>query len=128
MAIIAIWVVVDQCYHLLVAPPIFSHLDLFHVVVDGIAFLGMLRLALAANRIWPLWMAAAQLVVLLGHFAALTMPDGMQRAYWAMTQLPIAIQIVALALGILCHQFRLRRIGAYSDWRPDPNGAAPPPI
>lgn len=127
IAIIATWIVVDQSYHLLVAPPTFSHVDPFHVVVDGVTFLGMLLLALAANRIWPLWMAAAQLVVLFGHFAAMTMPGGMQRAYWAMTQLPIAIQIVALLFGILWHQFRLRQIGTYSDWRPDSDGAVLPP-
>ena len=126
MAIMAIWIVVDQSYHLLVEPPIFSEVDRFHAMVDGVTFLGMLLLALTANRIWPLWVAAAQLVVLLGHFSAMTTPTGMQRAYWAMTQLPIVVQVAALSIGIIYHQVRLRRMGSYADWRPRSDGAAIP--
>jgi len=61
--------------------------------------------------------AAAQLICYSGHIAVFIQPHGMRRAYWAMTQLPPFIQLVALLLGAAAHARRARRWGEYRSWR-----------
>ena len=43
--------------------------------------------------------------------------SGINRAYWAMTQLPPYIQLFALVCGAAFHNRRLQRIGHYRSWR-----------
>jgi hypothetical protein len=88
-----------------------------HVVLDGCELVAIFRLALRANRMWPLWAAAAQLICVSGHVAVFVSPEGMRRAYWALTQLPQYIQLIALVLGAVAHARRFDRIGPYRSWR-----------
>ena len=114
--IIAAWILSDWIYHVLFGPSGFERVDPVHVVLDGAELVAIMWLALRANRMWPLWAAAAQLICVSGHLAAFVDP-GMRRAYWAMTQLPQYIQIVTLMLGALAHARRERRVGRYRSWR-----------
>lgn len=117
-AIIVGWIVCDAIYHIVFGPSGFASVDPFHIVLDGAQLVAILWLALRANRIWPLWAAAAQLICVSGHVAALIEPGGMQRAYWAMTQLPQYIQLTALLFGAAAHARRERRLGGpYRSWR-----------
>jgi hypothetical protein len=110
-------VLVDTVYHLLFGPSGFDRVDPWHVFLD-VTMLGLLMwLALRANRIWPLFVAAAQLLSVTGHIAVLVQPDGMRRAYWAMTQIPQYIQLIALLAGAIAHARRERMIGPYRSWR-----------
>src|SRR6478735_1773010 len=88
-----------------------------HLVFDGGELVAIVWLALRANRRWPLWAAAAQLICFSGHMAVLISPEGMRRAYWAMTQLPPYIQLTSLLLGAVWHARRFERIGPYRSWR-----------
>lgn len=117
-AIIAAWVAVSVIHDLMFGPAGFVHVNVPHAAFDLAELIAILWLALRANRLWPLWAAAAQLICVSGHFAALIEPGGMRRAYWAMTQIPPFIQIAALALGAIAHARRERRIGRYRSWRP----------
>jgi hypothetical protein len=116
-AIISTLFVTDISYHLLFGPSGFDKVDPIHLVLDGAELIAMVWLALKANRMWPLWAAAAQLLCYTGHMSLLIQPHGMKRAYWAMTQLPPFIQIVALLLGVAAHARRQRRWGEYRSWR-----------
>lgn len=116
-AIIVAWVATDVCYHLLSGPSDFDRVDPVHVVLDSWELIAITWLALRANRLWPLFAAAAQLICVLGHVAIVLQPEGLRRAYWAMTQLPPFLQLLALVLGGLAHARRARRIGTYRDWR-----------
>jgi hypothetical protein len=116
-AIIVGWIAADAVYHLLFGFSQFDTVDPVHVVLDGAELVAILWLALRANRLWPLWAAAAQLICVSGHLAAFIEPGGMRRAYWAMTQLPQYIQLVALLLGAAAHARRERRMGRYRSWR-----------
>lgn len=116
-AIIVVWVISDVVYHLLFGPSGFNKVDPVHLLLDGGELVAITWLALRANRLWPLFAAAAQLICFSGHVVALIEPGGMQRAYWAMTQLPPYMQLLALVLGAVAHARRLRRIGAYRSWR-----------
>ncbi len=115
--IIVCWVITDVSYHLVFGPSGFERVDPVHLVLDGAELIAIVWLALRANRMWPLWAAAAQLICVSGHVAVLISPEGMRRAYWAMTQMPPYIQLFALLLGALAHARRFQRIGPYRSWR-----------
>ena len=115
--IIISWVLIDAAYHVAFGPSGFDTVDPVHVVLDGGELVAIMWLALRANRMWPLWAAAAQLLCVSGHIAAFVEVGGMRRAYWAMTQLPQYIQLIALGLGAVAHARRFARIGPYRSWR-----------
>jgi len=114
---IVVWIVADAVYHLLFGPSGFDKVDPVHLVLDGGELAAIVWLALNANRTWPLWAAAAQVICVCGHVALLIEGDGMRRAYWAMTQLPQYIQLLALLLGATAHARRVRLMGRYRSWR-----------
>jgi len=111
------WVLIDAIYHVLFGPSGFDKVDPVHLVLDGGELAAIVWLALNANRTWPLWAAAAQVICVSGHLALLIEGDGMRRAYWAMTQLPQYIQLLALLLGATAHARRVRLMGHYRSWR-----------
>jgi uncharacterized membrane protein len=110
-------VLIDALYHVLFGPSGFDTVDPVHVVLDGAELAAIMWLALRANRVWPLFAAAAQVLCVTGHIAVFIEADGMRRAYWAMTQLPQYIQLTALLCGAIAHARRERIIGPYRSWR-----------
>ena len=116
-AIIVTWVVSDVTYSVIFGPSSFVRVDPARVVLDAGELAAITWLALRANRMWPLWAAAAQLICVSGHVAAFVEPGGMRRAYWALTQLPAYIQLIALVCGAVAHARRFERIGPYRSWR-----------
>jgi len=115
--IISVWIGIDAVNVTLFGSSNFDGADPFEVVLDSSELVAMGWLALRANRMWPLWAAAAQLICVSGHAAAIIEPGGMRRAYWAMTQLPQYIQLTALLLGAAAHARRERQVGPYRSWR-----------
>ena len=95
----------------------FSAFSSSRFLIDLFEFGLLLLLALRANRVWPIFSAAAQLVAVAGSLAVLGSDGGMQVAYWAVTQLPLFGQLAALALGTFWHMRRQAAIGPYRDWR-----------
>jgi hypothetical protein len=115
--LIAGWVLTDALYHLLFGPSGFDRVDPVHLVLDGGMLGAIVWLALRANRVWPLFAAAAQLMCFSSHIAVMVTPEGARRAYWAMSQLPQYIQLAALLAGAAAHARRERMIGPYRSWR-----------
>jgi hypothetical protein len=115
--IIIVWMMVDLSYHLIFGPSGFVEVDPAHLLIDGLEMAALIFLALRANRIWPVWAAAAQVMTFSAHVVALIDPGGMTLAYWAMVQLPLYIQLFALVCGAAFHARRFRRIGHYRSWR-----------
>ncbi|MXO59240.1 hypothetical protein GRI89_06770 [Altererythrobacter salegens] len=111
------WVAADALYHLVFGFSNFATVDPIHIVLDGAELAAIMWLALRANRVWPMFAAAAQVMCVSGHIAVLIQPEGANRAYWAMTQLPQYIQLAALLAGALAHERRVRLIGRYRSWR-----------
>jgi hypothetical protein len=91
------------------------------LVLDSIQFAGFLYVALYANRFWPIWVAAAQAVAITGSFAPLAYQSGHTQAYWALTQLPLILQLLALGVGTQAHYRRVSRVGRYNCWSPRAN-------
>lgn len=109
--------VLDVGNHGLFGDPAWYTVNPGHLVIDSWAFLTLLWVALYANRGWPLWVSASQVLVILGHVAKLWEPEMVRRAYWTMTQIPFLFQLVVLAIGTAAHMQRQRRIGRYHSWR-----------
>lgn len=116
-AIIVIWLALSVIYRLIAGPASFISVDPARFALDMGELIAISFVAVRANRMWPLWAAAAQLICVMGHVAAFIEPGGMRRAYWAMTQIPPFIQLCALLLGAIAHTARLGRIGPYRSWR-----------
>ena len=115
--IVIVWILTDVGYHLIFGPSGFIVVDPAHLVIDGAELVAITWLALRANRIWPLWAAAAQVMTFFGHIVALLEQGGLNHAYGAMTQVPPYIQLTALVCGAAFHERRFRRIGHYRSWR-----------
>ncbi len=91
-----------------------------HFVIDLWVLITMAWVALRANRGWPLWACAMQLIVVVAHLGKLFEIDEARRSYWLMSQVPGLAQVVTLILGTHAHVLRQRRIGRYAPWRPEP--------
>lgn len=109
--------IIDFGYHLLVGPPQFETVDPFHLIIDSVVLGGLLWVAINANRGWPLWACAAQLIVMLGHLAKLYEVRQVYRGYWVMTQVPFLLQLAVIAIGTAMHVARTRSVGPYHSWR-----------
>ena len=115
--VVIVWLMTDVTYHLIFGKSGFVEVDPAHLVIDGAELVAITWLALQANRVWPIWAAAAQVMTFTGHLVVMIAPGGVDRAYWAMTQLPPYIQLFALVCGAAFHDRRLQRIGPYRSWR-----------
>ena len=84
--------------------------------VDLATFAAFLALALRAERFWPSWLAALQLLGALSHIIKLMDPALPPRAYAVAAIFWSYPMILLLALGTWRHQRRLRRLGFDRSW------------
>ncbi|MFN3457084.1 MAG: hypothetical protein ACK4UL_04605 [Novosphingobium meiothermophilum] len=116
-AILIATIVLDILNHAMFGFTEFFVVNPGHLVIDGWGALALLWVALRANRGWPMLVSAAQIIVVLGHLAKIIDLSLVRFGYFAMTQLPIAIQAMALFAGTWAHMRREERIGRYRGWR-----------
>lgn len=120
----------DPAYHFLMGRgAIYRSVDIGHLVMDLAVAAVFVVVALRANRVYPLWLAAFQLVSVLSHFAREVTEFFPMRAYGYMSFGPYYIILLIMAGGILCHARRSRR-GPHRSWRhssnPSPDAARKP--
>lgn len=96
---------------------IFGNLAAVYVAVDVIALAGFVLIGLNANRNYPLWVAAFQIVAVGSHLVRGVVDAVSPLAYMVMAVGPSYCQLVVLLVGLLRHRARFRRFGAYRDWR-----------
>jgi hypothetical protein len=108
----------DIANHQIFGDPTWFEVNPGHFVIDLWAFLTLTWVALKANRGWPLFMSATQLIVIMAHFSKLFEIDVARRSYWAMAQMPQMVQFFVLIIGTYAHIARRRRIGTYASWLP----------
>ena len=110
--------VLDLVYHFIVGRGAFyESVDIGHLLIDLAAGIAFLAVALNANRIYPLWMAALQLTSVLAHFAREVNSDAAGLAYAYLGYGPFYLELVVLFAGIALHARRVRRKGTYRSWR-----------
>lgn len=117
-ATLAGMLIVDQSYHVATnVEVIYLSVDYAHTAIDFAGAVSLTWIALMANRIYPLCMAAVQIISLLSHFARGQSAEMAQLAYAVLMRAPSYLLIVLLALGMLAHVRRTSRHGTYRSWR-----------
>lgn len=118
---------VDFAYHALLGRGTFyATLDVGHFAGDLAVVVTFFAVSLRANRVYPLWLTALQLLTLLGHFSRQVSETIGQLAYALLSYGPFILQATTLAVAIYLHSRRVRRYGSYPSWRnsfshsPDP--------
>jgi hypothetical protein len=95
----------------------YEAVDPFLMMIDLVGLIIFAALALKANRMYPLWLLAAQLVSVMMHFARDINADMPGMVYFILTTAPSYVQITALGIGLYCHRRRIARYGKYRPWR-----------
>lgn len=97
-------------------------------IVDAVAFLAFVPIALRADRFWPLWVSAFLGLAVLGHLARLVGPDTFWWAYAVVLTIWSYPILALIALGTFLHRRRLIRHGADRSWvtSSSPSDRAPP--
>ena len=110
--------VADRIYHALVGRgTIYGSVDIGHLVIDMLVAAVFIGVALKANRVYPLWLSAFQLVSVVSHFAREESRKIAELAYFLMNYVPYYALLLILAGGIWRHAMRTRRHGPYRSWR-----------
>lgn len=94
-----------------------TEVDLFLASTDILAGMIWIAVALYANRNYPLWIAAMQLLAVTAHVARGLVEAISPIAYIAMVIAPGWFQLIFLAIGLTRHVMRKRKYGPYRDWR-----------
>ena len=89
-------------------PGRFAHVEIGVLAVDIGAFVAWALLAIRTNRNWTLWLAAFQLVALLGHLAKLIDPGMLQAGYAFLLMAWSYPMLLTILLGTRTQQKRRR--------------------
>jgi hypothetical protein len=108
----------------------FSSVELGILAVDVVMLLGLLGLALRAERFWPIWAVAFHLISTAGHAVKVVDPAVLRWGYafaLAMWSYPM---LALLAIGTWNHQRRVKRTGVDVSWSSsfDRSAATPAPL
>ncbi len=107
-----------------IGTPSFNSVNYTLAGVDALTMVGLVWLAIRANRFWPLVVASLQFVVIIAH-ASVFVSIGWTQVYYGMMALSQYCELVVLAAGISSHYVRERRVGRYREWR---RGYEPRPL
>ena len=109
-------VVLDPAVHIF-TPLEYATLDPGHLVIDTAGWIGLLAIALRANRFWPLWVVSLQTIALVTHATRLLDVTIHPKAYMIMQIASSYPLLVLLMVGTFYHQRRLKAIGTDRSWR-----------
>lgn len=96
--------------------------DPFLTSIDTLGAACLLAIALNANRNYPLFVAALQVLAMSAHFSRGLIESIAPIAYAVMLTIPGWVQILVFGVGLLRHVVRERRYGPYRDWRAPVDG------
>tara|TARA_R110001606_G_scaffold215047_2_gene362932 strand:- start:6770 stop:7210 length:441 start_codon:yes stop_codon:yes gene_type:complete len=109
-------VALDPAVHLF-TPLEYATLDPGHLVIDLVAWTGLVAIALRANRFWPLWVVSLQTIALVSHATRLLDVTIQPKAYMIMQIGSSYPLLAALMIGTFFHQKRLKAAGIDRPWR-----------
>lgn len=95
----------------------FGDLAPVYVALDVIALVGFVLIALNANRNYPMWIAGFQMVAVGAHLVRGVVDTISPMAYVMLAVGPSYAQLCLMLAGFVRHRLRIRRFGAYRDWR-----------
>jgi hypothetical protein len=86
--------------------------------VDAAMLVGLIGIALRANRFWPLYVSALHMITLAIHGVKAFQPGLVPWMYAGASSKIAYPMLVLLAVGALRHRDRLARFGSDRDWSP----------
>ncbi len=93
------------------------------LIVDLAALIAFLVLALRAQRFWPLWMTAFQLISTAAHLAKWADPGMIRWTYAFLLGIWSYPMLILLAIGAHNHRQRLKHFSSDPPWSPSAGGA-----
>lgn len=87
--------------HVIWAPPNTSAVYLALVGIDVLAWLGCVAVALISDRYWPMWLAIAQGLGLVGEFVFLFAGHISPYVYWNLSAAAFEMTSLAVIVGIM---------------------------
>jgi hypothetical protein len=121
------WIIALFIMTMIVPSKVFEWFDLgnlfigpygwIYVLLDVLAGLGFVAVALKANRNYPLWIAGFQLVAVSAHAVKGLVDAVSPIAYLILATGPSYCQLLLIFAGFVRHVRRERRFGQYRDWR-----------
>lgn len=103
----------------LVASPLaqrFGNVEVGVLLVDLAMLIAFVTMALYAERFWPLWMSAMQVIQVISHLPIIFIPELLPLAYGAVVVIWSYPMLLLLAIATYRHQQRLRKFGVDRSW------------
>jgi hypothetical protein len=97
----------------------FQSVELSVLIIDVISALAFVFLASHADRFWPLWVAALQVLGTAAHAVRFVDPDIAGPTYGFMLAVWSYPMIALIVIGTRRHRARLTRLGADLAWSAD---------
>lgn len=94
----------------------FNDVEVGVLIVDCAMLVALAVLAVRAERFWPLWVTALQLIGIAAHAIKASNPEGLRLAYSLALSMWGYPMLLSLAAGTWFHQRRLVRFGADRSW------------
>ena len=89
----------------------------FFLLIDAVAAILFIVIAVNANRMYTLWIAGFQVVALAAHFVKYVVEMVSTLAHAVLVVGPSYFQLGLMLGGLLAHIRREKRFGEYRDWR-----------
>ncbi|MEM8918276.1 MAG: hypothetical protein AAGE37_05390 [Pseudomonadota bacterium] len=94
----------------------FGNVEFGILLVDLVMLIAFVIMALYAERFWPLWMSAMQVIQVISHLPIIFIPELLPQAYGAVIMIWSYPMLILLAIATYRHQQRLKRYGADKSW------------
>lgn len=94
----------------------YRHAEWGVFIIDAALLIGLVGLSLRANRYWPLWLAAMQMVTTWSHLGAGMLSQTKPLAYAIASVAWSFPMLILLAAGTYRHRLRRVKFGNDQDW------------
>ena len=109
--------VLDRLYHVILGQGArYGTMDLGHFCIDLIATIAFVAIALRANRIYPLCLAALQIIAVISHVIRAISVAVAGGAYSILMIAPSYLQIAVFGAGLCLHLRRSQKFRHYPSW------------
>ena len=92
--------------------------------IDALTLIALTLVALKANRYWPIYESALQLLTFAIHGVKIYQPDMPHWMYFGANGKLAYPTLILLAVGVLRHRERVARFGVDRPWSTSPNSVA----
>jgi hypothetical protein len=91
------------------------------LLIDCAMFAALTGLSVVADRYWPMWLAALELIAVATHLAKAYRPSIVPDAYWIVTNQLAWVMVAVLVLATARHRDRLKAGLPEPSWSRRPN-------